>query len=180
MTHIVILFQGGGTNGVVEISLWLVRVLCNVSLALWHICFSICISDLVMWWNFDFADNDDYKTKWDVKVDAWQWKWCERMRLNPTNCCLRFRLPVTTTFKLTFASISLYEGDWGFNHTFDFYRLKIGDINITMTNHLKLIDDGCCLRNWRQAITDTIDCCVELCKSVSCTLPAQKYPEVHM
>ena len=26
-----IILQGGGTNGVVEISLWLVRVLCNVS-----------------------------------------------------------------------------------------------------------------------------------------------------
>ena len=107
-------------------------------------------------------------------------KWCERLRVNPINCCLKFRLPVTAIFKLTFASISLYEGDWGFNHTFDVYRLKIGDINITMTNHLKLIDDGCCLRNRRQAITDTIDCCVELCKSVSCTLPAQKCLEVHM
>ena len=102
------------------------------------------------------------------------------MRLNPINCCLRFRLPVTAIFKLTFASNSLYKGAWGFNHTFDVYRLKIGDTNTTMTNQLKLVDDGCCLRNWRQAITDTIDCCVELCKSVSCTLPAQKCPQVHM
>ena len=88
------------------------------------------------------------------------------MRLKLINCYLRFRLPVTATFKLTFASNSLYKGAWGFNDTFDVYRLKIGDTNITMTNHLKLVDDGCCLSNRRKAITDTIDCCVELCKSV--------------
>ena len=102
------------------------------------------------------------------------------MRLKLINCYLRFRLPVTATFKLTFASNSLYKGAWGFNDTFDVYRLKIGDTNITMTNHLKLVDDGCCLSNRRKAITDTIDCCVELCESASCTLPAQKCPQVHM
>ena len=64
--------------------------------------------------------------------------------VEPDKLLLRFRLPVTAIFKLTFASNSLYKGAWGFNDTFDVYRLKIGDTNITLTNHLKLVDDGCC------------------------------------